>query len=390
MRQVLWPLAGTLLLQTVSALIFLSVPVLAPALAAEAGFPASSVGIYSSLVFAGAMPVSLVIGGLIDRFGAIRVMQVGMLAASAALMGPLIGTLAAVLVSGVGVGIGYGPNTPGASHLLARVTRPQDRPLVFSIKQSGAPLGGVIAGLMIPWLVEAYGWRTALIVSAIAGVITVLAVQPLRRRADDDRRADRPISVRAALAQLRLLAASAEMKRLTLASFTYAGTQMCLFSFLVTYLVESGGFTLVAAGVAFSAMQVAGVVARIGWGWVADRLVPARAVLAGLGFASGAFVVVIAWFTGDWPLWAIAMVCALAGATASGWNGVFLAEVARVAPGGQISAATGGTIFFTYFGLVVGPSVFAVIVAVAGYQAAFYATAAAVASAGFLCIGRRR
>jgi MFS family permease len=387
MRDVFWPLAGTLLMQTVSTMLFLSVPVIAPVLAAEAGFAASSIGIYTSLVFAGAMPVSLVIGGLIGRFGAIRVMQIGLFAACIALLGPLLGTLWAVFASAVVVGMGYGPNTPGASHVLARFTRPQDRPLVFSIKQSGAPLGGVFAGLLMPWIVELADWQTALMVASAIGAVTVLAVQPLRPRADDDRSPNKRISVRSSVAQLRLLAANSEMQRMTFASFTYAGIQMCLFSFMVTYLVERHSFSLVLAGMAFSAMQVAGVVARIGWGWVADRIVPARLVLGGLGLASAGFVVLIAWFSADWPFWAIAGVCALAGATASGWNGVFLAEIARVAPSGQISAATGGTIFFTYFGLVVGPSIFAGVVAVTdSYAVAFYAIAAAIAFAGLLVL----
>ena len=389
MRDVFWPLAGTLLLQTVTAMLFLCVPILAPALAAEAGFDASSVGIYASLVFAGAMPVSLMIGGLIDRFGAIRVMQVGMLAACAGLLGPMAGTLYAVFISAVVIGMGYGPNTPGASHVLARFTPPKDRPLVFSIKQSGAPLGGFIAGLLVPWVVLTYDGRTALVVVSALGLLSMLAVQPLRRRVDDDRRPGGRISVRSSFTQLRLLAANADMKRLTAASFTYAAIQMCVFSFLVVYLVDRLGYSLTAAGMAFSAMQIAGVVARIGWGWLADRFVSARIVLGGLGLVSASFVVLIAWFGADWPFWTVAGVCALAGATVSGWNGVFLAEIARVAPEGQVSAATGGTIFFTYFGLVVGPSVFSGIVALSGsFVVAFHVIAVAIALAGLMVLRR--
>ena len=37
------------------------------------------------------------------------------------------------------------------------------------------------------------------------------------------------------------------------------------------------------AGLLFSVMQGAGFVARIGWGWVSDRWLSARSLLAGLG-----------------------------------------------------------------------------------------------------------
>lgn len=78
------------------------------------------------------------------------------------------------------------------------------------------------------------------------------------------------------------------------------------------------------------------------------------------------------------------------GATAASWNGVFLAEIARVAPKGQISAATGGSIFFTYFGLVVGPTLFsATIYLSGGYHLGFYAIAGAVLLAALLIWPRR-
>jgi MFS family permease len=42
------------------------------------------------------------------------------------------------------------------------------------------------------------------------------------------------------------------------------------------------------------------------------------------------------------------------GATAIGWNGVYLAEVARQAPPGMASVATGGTLAVTFLGVVFG------------------------------------
>src|SRR5690625_7449878 len=60
----------------------------------------------------------------------------------------------------------------------------------------------------------------------------------------------------------------------------------------------------------------------------------------------------------DWPVWLVVVICAAFGATAIGWNGVYLAEVARLAPAGQAGLMTGGTLFFTYLGVVIGPPFF--------------------------------
>ena len=58
------------------------------------------------------------------------------------------------------------------------------------------------------------------------------------------------------------------------------------------------------------------------------------------------------------------------GLTAIGWNGIYLAEVARVVPIEKVGAATGGVIVFTFIGVVLGPSSFAAIVAMTGSYAA--------------------
>ena len=390
MRDVFWPLAGTTFIQTITSVMFLTVPVLAPALLADVGFQASHVGLYTALVFLGAMPVSLFVGAYARRFGAMRLMQAGMLISAMGLLLSTTGLLPVVLICGAIVGMGYGPNTPGAAHVLARVTKPKDRPLVFSIKQSGAPLGGFLAGLLVPWVVVNGGWREALVVSAALGVFTVILVQPLRAKADDDRRPGGAQSVQGGWQQLRLLAGDPRLRRLTLASFIFAGTQACIFAFLVTYLVGRVGLDLVSAGFVYSCMHLAGVGARILWGWIADRFARAALVVAGLGIASASFIILMALFDTAWPYWSIIAISTAVGATASGWNGVFLAEITRVAPPDQVGAATGGAIFFTYFGLVIGPTAFSILVALShGYALPFYFIAACVFLAALSILPRR-
>jgi predicted MFS family arabinose efflux permease len=251
-------------------------------------------------------------------------------------------------------------------------------------------MGGFIAGLLIPWVVVSAGWREALMVSAALGVITVIMVQPLRAKSDDDRRPGSPLSVSGVWQQLRLMAGHAGLRRLTLAGFVFAAVQACMFAFLVTYLVDHVGLDLVSAGFAYSCMHGIGVGARIAWGWIADRFVRAAVVLALLGIASATFVIMMAHFDSTWPFWSIAVVSAAAGATAAGWNGVFIAELTRVAPPDQISAATGGGIFFTYFGLVMGPTVFAALVMLStGYMLPYYVIGGAIFIAALSILPRR-
>jgi MFS family permease len=134
--------------------------------------------------------------------------------------------------------------------------------------------------------------------------------------------------------------------------------QVSLTSYMVSFLTGDLHWTLAAAGAALAASQVAGVVARIAWGFVSDRwLGPRRMLLAlALGMAACGLLMPLLAPASPAPL-VLALLCVF-GATAVGWNGVYLATVARVAPPGQAGTATAGTLFFTFFGVVIGPPVF--------------------------------
>jgi hypothetical protein len=56
-----------------------------------------------------------------------------------------------------------------------------------------------------------------------------------------------------------------------------------------------------------------------------------------------------------------------------GWNGVFLAEVARLAPRDRVSDVTGGSSFFTFLGVVFTPSLFHAALSVTGSYGTTYA-----------------
>jgi MFS family permease len=85
------------------------------------------------------------------------------------------------------IGMGYGPITPASSHLLARATPPHRVALVFSIKQTGVPLGGVVAGAFVPALLLTGGIVAALLAVAAANLVCALVAQPLRAFLDSDR-----------------------------------------------------------------------------------------------------------------------------------------------------------------------------------------------------------
>jgi hypothetical protein len=62
----------------------------------------------------------------------------------------------------------------------------------------------------------------------------------------------------------------------------------------------------------------------------------------------------------------------LMGATAIGWNGVFLAEMARLAPAGQVGGTTAAAGFVFGLSMLVAPPFFSLLVDLSGgYEAGF-------------------
>src|SRR5690606_11403067 len=101
----------------------------------------------------------------------------------------------AMAIGAVMVGMGYGPITPASSHLLVKSTPAHRMSLVFSIKQTGVPLGGVLAGVIVPSLAAAASWQWAFIAVAAANILCAIAIQPLCAALDADKVSNQRLSM---------------------------------------------------------------------------------------------------------------------------------------------------------------------------------------------------
>lgn len=384
-------LAVTLAIQALVSMAVLTVPAMAPAMAQALNVSPTLIGVYVAIVYLGAITTSLLAGPLVIRYGAIRVSQLGLLTCAIALaVVALAPWTSATILGAFLIGAGYGPITPASSHLLARTTPAHRVGLVFSIKQTGVPLGGVMAGALVPALLLAGGTGTALLAVAAGNLACAVLAQPLRGTLDGDREPGRPLTFTSLAGPLRMVASQPALARLSAFSFVFSASQMCLATYLVTYLHTSLGYSLVAAGAMLAAAQAGGIVGRIVWGYVADRWLDSRRVLALLAALIAVCSAGAAALQADVPVAVVLALLVAFGASATGWNGVFLAEVARIAPPGMASAATGGALAVTFLGVVIGPALFGALSAIFGsYRAGFLALAFPAALCCWLLAARR-
>ena len=119
--------------------------------------------------------------------GGVLALQIGLVIGAASLLLYLVPSLAVALIASIIIGLNNGAANPAGSEVLQRFTPPAHRNFVFSIKQAGVPLGGVIAGLTIPPLVNSLGWRMALVVAAVGSIAAVALMVPFRSRIDPPR-----------------------------------------------------------------------------------------------------------------------------------------------------------------------------------------------------------
>jgi len=368
------PLLATLFIQAMVAMALLTLPVMAPVAAKDLGVSPAMVGFYVSITYAGAMFASLTSGTTVSRFGPIRVSQLGLFICAIGLCLCASAWLPMVALGALLIGLGYGPITPASSQILARTTPPEQMGLVFSIKQTGVPVGAMMAGAIVPSLMLAINWQWSMVMVALACVISALLAQPMRKESDDLRQANLPFQMGTLTQPIRMVLGHRALATMAACSFMFSMIQMSLTTYLVTYLHDDLSYGLVSAGLLLSVTQMGGIGGRIVWGVVADKWLGAQKALALLATLMAFSSLATALLLPQLPIWGVWLVLIVFGASAIGWNGVYLSELARQAPEGKASVSTGGTLTFTFLGVVIGPPIFgALSTAFGSYRAGFLA-----------------
>lgn len=360
----------------------LTLPTLATLAATHFGIGPEAIGYQISIVYAAAASLSSVAGLYVRRHGAALISAWSMLLSALGLFGIATGNVAIAILASASIGAAYGLTNPAASHMLFRFAPRHRQNIVFALKQTGVPLGGMLASLMLPRLASNYGWQAATAIGAVIVGLLAVPLLAMRRRLDDDRDPQAKLGPGGVLSGVRLVWLNPKLRAYALMGFAYASSQFCLFAFLITMLVQDLGWGLVAAGVLASVMQVGGVIGRIVWSLAADWLGKGAAILIAIGIGSAVFALIIAAATPAWPAWLLGVLVFGFGFCLVGWNGLWLAEVARAAGPGEVSLATGGVLVFTFGGIVLGPATFATIYRALGSYALTYGVFSVYALAG--------
>jgi len=392
----LMPVAAIFTLQTTSAFLSRLIPIITPAMSEDFGWSGSSIGYLTASNSLGGLAILVAGSTLLKQIGGMRTLQLTLFLGSACLALLLFPSLGIALAACFLMGLSNGASNPAGSEVLQRFSPPGMRNLIFSIKQAGVPLGGVIAGLLVPVVVALTGWRLSLFACALVVVLPTAMTwrlsaaidlpPPRKRRAFA---APTLQSLRTLTVPLSSLIHNRGLLKMSIVGSLFAVSQSCWFTFTVIYLIDGLGYSLGLAGMVFAVMQAGGVIGRVALGWLSDYLRSPTAALSIAAVLSAATTVLLGLTSPQWPLWTIILLAFVAGCSAASWNGVQIAEVARQSPPQLISETAAGSSILINLTNMLAPTAFAAFVATTGhYDYAFICTGAcSLLVLGFLARG---
>ena len=375
MKRAFIPVASMLGIQVMISLSVLSLSVMMPAVAKDLAIDPKLIGVFTAIIYAVAATMALVAAGPIVRLGSVRVCQLALLMAAIGLACNSLAFVATTVVAVAFIGAAQGPINPASAHVLAQRVPREWFGMVFSLKQTGVPIGFALAGVIFPQLLSLIGWRGASLVAAGAMVATAIAVEPLRSRLDVAAVAGAP-SV-GIWRSVRFVLSHAQLRVLGWSAFVYVIAQHTFTFYLVTYLYEHCDLSIARAGFLLFLSQSVGTGVRLLSGGVGDRI-PRMQLLGWTGIGMTLGCIAIGLLQPDTPFWLITLVVVGYGSVVISWNGTSQAEFAHLAPPGETAAVAAVQTALAFSGAVVGPPLFALIAATLSYRMAFFAVAACV------------
>jgi MFS transporter, ACS family, hexuronate transporter len=364
------------LVQTSTSLSVLSFGPLAPFLQTDLGLSRGEIGWLSSAFYFSPLLILIPSGWIIDRVGVRKVLVASLAELGALVLAAALAPVYALILAFVALA-GFGANAvmPSTTKAVVDWFPVSARATAMGIKQTGYTTGGMLGGFLLPTVALLFGWRGALLL--VGGLALVLAL--VARSVYQDYHGEDRLNAGVSLRDIPKVFANRNVQLLALASGLLNLMQAALAAYLVLYFHETLLLSVVVAGAYLGLLQASGIVGRIGWGMISDRLLGGKRKAALLIVVACAILslLAMAFLTPLTPAWAPALLVVFTGVTFLGWAGLYLtisSEMGgRTHPGVTIGAV--GSV--ANFGIFLGPPLFGYAVDISGsYPVAWLSMAA--------------
>jgi len=271
-----------------------------PLIAAEMALKPSSMGILLSAFFWSYALMQVPIGWCVDRMD-LRWLYAGAFTLWSCTQGltGFAGSFVVLIAFRILLGVGESLYLPGATKIVSMFFSSQERALPSAIFDLGTRTGLVLGGLLTPWLIVRYGWRTMFVLVGFSGLLWLLPWMRTFPRRDEIKQYAPGLITNAAPRRTKWKATiDRNLFGICLGFFCFDYYWYLLLTWLPEYFVSVRHFTIVKAGL-FSALPYAfcGLSEVIG-GWLGDYLIQrgwnetrTRKGIVSIGFMMGSFLI---------------------------------------------------------------------------------------------------
>ncbi|MGE7880397.1 MFS transporter [Bacillus sp. NPDC094077] len=331
-------------------------------------------GLLVSVVNIGPLFCMLFVGRLLDQYNEKMLIGVSsFLLGSSLLLTNMVSGFIGLLFVLLLVGTFYSVSQPGGSKLIIKWFSKENRGLAMGIRQAGIPIGGALAGVLIPFLTIKYNVAYAVnIIACICIIGGVLFFIFYKEPYVQEKVRQEHIKLSFGR-QLKAVMCKKELYPIYLIGICMISLQMVLVGHFIKFLVMEQSITPILAGKVFSVMFFSGMIGRIVLAAVSDlfykgnRRIPLFiAVCTSIGFI---LLLVISIHTITRGV--LYGVSALLGFFSIGWFSLFIVEVAESASEESVGMTVSFALTLNQIAIIVAPVLFGYIADEKGYTYAW-------------------
>jgi len=323
----------------------------------------NQIGYFTAASYGGGIGILWFSGWITDKIGVKKVLIAAqMLVGISIICAAFSGTFVSILIFLALAGVGYGTVTPaGTKAVQSWFLNEKNQATAMGLKQTGVPLGGIIAAYLLPVLTLWTGnWRQSL---AISGIL-ILSLSFVMYWYQENEQDDVPDSSVKTL-ELNKKTITRKVVILSLFAMVMGAAQFAVIGYLTLYLHETIGLDSVNAARFLGISLIGGVIGRMEWAVVSDFLFKNKQekvlILLSLLSAGSFFSLNLFDYFKPGTL-VLAAVSLVLGIINIGWNAVFLNAVAKEGGSSKAGSVVGFSMTICYIGIITGPILFGHIV----------------------------
>ncbi|MCC2374116.1 MFS transporter [Bacillus paranthracis] len=360
--------------QTTATLITYGVGVFALFWKEEYALTNTESGLLVSVVNVGPLFCMLFVGRLLDQHNEKILISISsFLLGSSLLLTNIVNGFNGLLFVLLLIGMFYSVSQPGGNKVILKWFRKENRGLAMGIRQAGIPIGGALAGVLIPFLTVQYNMTYAInsiaCICIMGGVLFfVFYKEPYVQ--EEARKGHNNISF---WMELKVVICKKELYPIYITGICMISLQMVLVGHFMKFLAGEQSITSIVAGTVFSVMFFSGMIGRIALAAISDVLYKGNrriplfiAVCASIGMILLLVMNIHTIMSG-----VLYSVSALLGFFSIGWFSLFIAEVAELASEESVGITVSVALTLNQIAIIVAPVLFGYIVDEKGYAYAW-------------------